>query len=170
MDSKLWVGIEKKIKYWYRVGSQCQKQQHNSATLGETVPFKVVLNIYRPYTQGLLYIRTDFLPKEIAKTRPRIDKTILHYHSNWDIKFYQIRQNYFEHLSCTSYLNSFWILNRYNEVQNFHYNTWYLAIPLLFLLKSVFGLILGSLKMTCGSQHVIICMPEKSYINFIKSQ
>ena len=30
---------------------------------------------------GLLYIRTDFLPKEVAKIRPKIDKIRLHYHS-----------------------------------------------------------------------------------------
>ena len=53
--------------------------------------------------QRLLYRRTDFfLPEEVAKIRPKIDKTMPHHHSNLDIEFSQNRQKYVEHLSCTS--------------------------------------------------------------------
>ena len=32
--------------------------------------------------RGLLYTRTDFLPKQVAKIGPKIDTIMLHYHSN----------------------------------------------------------------------------------------
>ena len=41
-------------------------------------------------TQGLLYKRTDFVPKEVAIRRLKVDKKMLHYHSNSSIDFSQI--------------------------------------------------------------------------------
>ena len=38
-----------------------------------------------------IYLRTDFVTKEVAKRRPKIDKIMVHYHSNSGIDFSQIR-------------------------------------------------------------------------------